>query len=141
MQQALNSVDLVICPSQFLIDKFAEYGFETDNFIFMRQGLNVPASLPPPSSATNTLRLLYIGQIQHHTGVDLLVDATIKLLDQGYPVSLDLWGSESQSPKYTADLKTQSAPYESIRWNGRYSGSEVWDVLASADALVIPSRW
>lgn len=141
LQAALDSVDLVICPSQFLIDKFSEYGFNTADFSFMRQGLNIPPTLPPKSAHTETLRLVYVGQIQPHKGVDLLVDSAIRLLKQGYPVDLDLWGSESQSPKYTSTLKARSAPYPSIRWNGRYTGPKVWEVLAAADVLVIPSRW
>ena len=138
LKTALDAVDLVICPSQFLIDKFAEYDFDTSSYTFMRQGLNVPDSLPSKIEDPSTLRLLYIGQIQYHKGVDLLIDAAIQLLNQGRAVTLDLWGSETQSPAYTADLKARTAAYPSIHWNGRYTGPKVWELLSEADALVIP---
>ena len=76
-----------------------------------------------------------------HKGVDLVVDAVISLLDAGYKVSLDLWGSETEDPVYTQMLKDRSASYPTIRWNGKYTGAKVWEVLAGFDVAVVPSRW
>lgn len=143
LHDALNATDMVICPSQFLISKFGEFGFDTRNYVFLRQGLATPkANKPAPKAPDeNSLRLGYIGQIAFHKGVDLLVDAVIKLLGEGHQISLDLWGSESQEPEYTSQLKARSAPYPTIRWNGSYTGAKVWDVLSALDMLVVPSRW
>ena len=138
---ALNAADLVICPSRYLMSRFAEYGFDTQSYVFMRQGLNLPPETVHTSDAANTLRLTYLGQIQRHKGVDLLIDAVIRLLQQSYPVTLDLWGDATQSPDYVADLQERAANYQAIRWNGHYTGSKVWDILSATDALVIPSRW
>ena len=143
LKEALNTVDLVICPSQFLISKFAEHDFDTSNYIFMRQGLNFPLELEknPPNPPGDELKLLYIGQIQPHKGVDILIDAVTSLTDSGHNITLDLWGSEDQDVAYTQKLKAQSQPYDNIRWNGRYTGPKVWEILANTDTLVIPSRW
>ncbi|MEO8609115.1 MAG: glycosyltransferase family 4 protein [Chloroflexota bacterium] len=142
LQAALNSADLVICNSQFLIHKFQEFGFDTQKFQYIRQGLTTSIDQKPSASGqTETLRLGYIGQIKQHKGVDLLVDAVIGLLNDGKNVSLDIWGNEAEAPDYTGDLKARSAAYPSIHWNGRYVGSKVWDVIGSFDALVVPSRW
>jgi glycosyltransferase involved in cell wall biosynthesis len=140
LRAALDAVDLVISPSQFLIDKFAAYHFDTSNYVHVRQGLQAPAQLPQRTPG-DTLRLVYVGQIQPHKGVDLPVDAVIKLLKRDYPVTLDIWGSEAQAPDYVSLLKTRSAPYPGIHWNGAYGGERVWDTLAAADVLIIPSRW
>jgi glycosyltransferase involved in cell wall biosynthesis len=142
LQAALNSADLVICNSQFLIRKFQEFGFDTQKFHYIRQGLTTSVTHKPVSSdQTGTLRLGYIGQIKQHKGVDLLVDAVIGLLKDGENVSLDIWGNEAEAPDYTEALRARSAAYPSIHWNGRYVGSKVWDVIGSFDALVVPSRW
>jgi glycosyltransferase involved in cell wall biosynthesis len=141
LRHALSKADGVICNSRFLITLFDRYGYDTQHYSFVRQGLNIPETLPPRSDNPDTLRLIYVGQIQPHKGIDLLVSAAIKLLDMGCPITLDLWGSESQAPEYTANLKARSMPYPSIHWNGQYNGSKVWDVLAAGDILVIPSRW
>jgi glycosyltransferase involved in cell wall biosynthesis len=142
LQAALNRADLVICNSQFLIHKFGEFGFETSRFQYIRQGLTTSVDQKPVSSNhTGVLRLGYIGQIKQHKGVDLLVDAVVGLLDDGKNVSLDIWGNEAEAPDYVGALKTKSATYPAIHWNGRYVGAKVWEVIGSIDTLVVPSRW
>lgn len=143
LQSALNVANRVVCNSEFIIHKFAEFGFDTQHFTYIRQGLATRTGTKPlrRPSEDGALRLGYIGQIKRHKGVDLLVDAAISLLKDGQNITLNLWGKESESPNYTAALKKRSAHYPAIHWNGRYTGSKVWDILADFDVLVIPSRW
>jgi len=143
LRQVLEAADLVISPSRYLMNKFAEFGFDTQKFVFMRQGLQKPAPdlKPPPEPASSTLTLGYVGQIKYHKGVDLLVDAVIDLLNSGFQLNLELWGSETEEPDYVAALKAHTRAYPSIQWKGRYLGSDVWKVLSGFDTLVIPSRW
>ncbi len=143
LHKALDAADVVICNSQFLINKFTEFKFDTSRYVYIRQGLATPTGDKPPRQPRKSveLRLGYIGQIKPHKGVDLLVGAVTDLLESGKGLSLDIWGSETEDVEYVSELKQRSAPYTTIRWNGRYIGSKVWDVLANMDALVIPSRW
>lgn len=143
LRAALEAIDLVICPSKYLIDKFAEFGFQTQNFHYLRQGLARPGDKSTSGQrASDVLSLAYIGQIKEHKGVDLLIDAVIMLLNEGKPIVLELWGPETESPDYVAWLKARSAKYSrNIRWQGKYTGHKVWDVLAQTDVLVMPSRW
>ncbi len=143
LRAALEAVDLVICPSKYLIDKFTEFGFQTQNFHYLRQGLARPGDKSTSGQrASDVLSLAYIGQIKEHKGVDLLIDAVIMLLNEGKPIVLELWGPETESPDYVAWLKARSAKYSrNIRWQGKYTGHKVWDVLAQTDVLVMPSRW
>lgn len=143
LRDTLDAVDLVICPSHYLISKFAEFGYKTNRYLFVRQGLAAPNTSRPYHRPVNGhgLRLGYVGQIKTHKGVDLLVDAVIALLNEGEKITLDIWGTETESPAYVAALKRRSAHYPAIRWNGRYVGAEVWNVLADVDVLVVPSRW
>jgi len=143
LQQTLAAADVVVSPSQFLIDKFAKFGFNTERFVLIRHGL--PAADTSRTFVnyiqSETLRLGYTGQIKPHKGVDLVVDAVLSLLDAGHNVTLDLWGPDDEDPAYTAALKRRTAGYPSVRWRGRYDRRELWNILASIDTLVIPSRW
>ncbi|MBZ0297936.1 MAG: glycosyltransferase, partial [Anaerolineae bacterium] len=142
LRSTLDNVDLVICPSRYLIHKFGEFGFNTDRFHFIRQGLARPNYSRSSRSQPDVLSLGYIGQIKHHKGVDLLIDAVLPLLQAGEPLILEIWGSEQESPDYTRMLKQRSSRYQAnIRWHGRYTGNKVWDVLSEIDVLVVPSRW
>lgn len=143
LRQTLNTVDMVICPSNFLINKFAEYGFDTTRYLFIRQGLAAPdtAVLRSHWSGSDTLRLGYVGQMKVHKGVDLLIDAVVSLLKEGQNIALDLWGPETEKDGYLESLKRRTAEYPSIHWKGQYTGSQVWSALSAFDILVIPSRW
>lgn len=143
LRGALNSADMVICPSQFLQSKFAEYGFDTTRYRYIRQGLAVTqGDLPPPQPGDGkTFRLGYTGQIQPHKAVDLIVEAVSELIDEGEPISLDIWGNMEEVPEYTAALQTRTAPYPAIRWRGTYGREKVWEVFSNMDAAVCPSRW
>jgi glycosyltransferase involved in cell wall biosynthesis len=143
LHEALNSVQTVISPSQYLIEKFSEYGFDTSRFLFVRQGL---ANYPTGQSAwrpspDGRLRVGYMGQIKEHKGVDLLVDAILAMREKGENVSLDVWGNENESPVYTKTLQSQTVNDSHIRWNGLYTGSKMWDILTELDVVVVPSRW
>ncbi len=143
LREALNAANLVIAPSHYLSHKFAEYGFDTRRFRFIRQGLvRTPDHRPAAQEApTEVLRLGYVGQMKPHKGVDLVIEAVAGLLESGRAVSLDLWGPEPEAPDYVARLKQRSSAYTAIRWRGQYAGAQVWDVLANFDVLVMPSRW
>ncbi|GIL09171.1 MAG: glycosyl transferase family 1 [Chloroflexota bacterium] len=143
LRAALKAVDLVICPSNYLIDKFAEFGFDTENFHFIRQGLARPGhSAAAGCSTAQVLSLGYIGQIKEHKGVDLLIDAVIPLLLEGKRIIVELWGPETEGSGYARALRARSAAFPAnIRWQGKYTGHKVWDVLAQTDVLVMPSRW
>lgn len=143
LQQTLATIDLVISPSQFLIDKFSEFGFDTARFALIRHGLATAAEARSGATSAHSglLRLGYTGQIKPHKGVDLIVDAVLPLLAAGHPITLDLWGPDNEDPAYTAMLKQRTADYPAVRWRGRYHKSALWDILSSLDALVVPSRW
>lgn len=143
LRRALDAADLVICISQHQLNLFSEFDFnKKGHFVCIPFGLDMPVGgKPNHARQQNGLRLGYIGQIKEHKGVDLAVDAVVELLDAGEKVSLDLWGPEAEAPHYVAELKRRSANYPNIRWNGHYTGSKVWEVLAELDVLVVPSRW
>src|SRR6185295_7873096 len=59
LQQALDAADLVICVSRYLITKFAEFNYNTERYIFLRQGLSTPLGEKSQvvTSRSDTLRL------------------------------------------------------------------------------------
>ncbi|GIL09076.1 MAG: glycosyl transferase family 1 [Chloroflexota bacterium] len=143
LHRTLQEADLVISPSQFLIDKFAEFGFDTERFALVRHGLAATNKSPAPADRgpADALHLGYLGQIKPHKGVDLIVDAVLPLLDAGHAITLDLWGPDDEDPAYTAALKRRTANYPAVRWQGSYQKNALWDILASLAVLVVPSRW
>jgi glycosyltransferase involved in cell wall biosynthesis len=143
LRAALAAVDRVICPSRFIMEKHAEFGVDTRNFVMIRHGLDKPdeAAPQPAPPGKPCLRIGYTGQIKVHKGIDLLVNAVRALLDAGQPVELQIWGKPDDQAAYARNLVNQTRAYPSIQWRGAFDGSRVWDVLAGMDVLVVPSRW
>ncbi len=141
LMAALDAVDLVICPSRFIMSKFKEYHFNTQRFVHLRHGLKQPQRKYSPSVADHELRLGFMGQIKAHKGVDLIIDAILPLIDEGANLSLGIWGSRAGDPSYGENIERQTQDYPAIRWEGSYNSSQLWDVLSTMDVLIIPSRW
>jgi len=141
LMTALNAVDLVICPSQFIMRKFGEYGFDTSRFVYLRHGLKQPPQKFKLTDNKGVLRLGFLGQIKAHKGVDLIIDAVLPLIDQGAPISLEIWGSKVGNPSYGEGLEYQTKDYPTIRWAGSYNSDQLWNILSTMDILIIPSRW
>lgn len=145
LMEAVAAADVVICPSYFLMNKFKEYGYNTDKAEYLLYGIKQPSAEQRTKAAQKrepgTLRVGYVGQIKVHKGVDVLTNAVMPLLDAGQALRLDLWGTKKGAAKYGNALEAQTAAYKDICWSGSYSASQLWDVLGGFDVLVVPSRW
>ncbi len=143
LKLALEAADIVISPSRFLISKFAEFGYDTTRFHYIQHGLG-GAKTPitrTKRGENEPLRLGYIGQLKYHKGVDLVVEAAVQLLEQGQHLTLNIWGPDDEEPQYIEGLKQRSARFQAIQWRGRYSSSQLPEVLDSFDVLTVCSRW
>jgi len=143
LMKALAAADVVVCPSQFLMNLFRTFGFNMSKSIYVLYGLKHPPTgkQPSPRPPDGTLRLGYVGQIKPHKGVDLLLDTVMRLLDEGKAISLTLWGSSSGAESYGKEMRQRTLAYPAIQWKGSYSSDQLWDVLGEFDTVVVPSRW
>jgi glycosyltransferase involved in cell wall biosynthesis len=103
-----------------------------------RQGVELDQCLLP--QASTTLRVGYMGQMKQHKGVDLLLKAWGQLKDTR-PHFLQLYGSNIGEDAYGCQLQTEINRLNNVSWNGQFSGTQLWDILANLDILVVPSRW
>ncbi len=143
LQRTLNKADFVICPSHFIRNQFAKYNFDVSRYGVITHGINGPESnrQTKPINKGKVLRLGYVGQIKPHKGVDLAVDAATQLINEGFELRLDIWGPTPADSVYVNDLKRASKNYTDVVWHGAYTHEQLWDVLASFDVLIVPSRW
>lgn len=143
---ALRGVALVVVNSHFLADQLAHAGVPRDRCLVIRQGIDIDEFADDASAAayapTDTLRVRYLGQISHHKGTDLLVDAVAHLCAAGLPLSLALHGPVSGSPSYLADLQRRIAPQAArITLGPSLDRAALIAALRETDLLVVPSRW
>lgn len=110
----------------------------------IHNGTNLTHFAPPPGpvSAAAHIRVLYLGRVIPDKGVDVLV-AACELASQSQPVQLSVVGNPfptDEGRAYHLSLKNRTE-------HGLLKGSflphvdDVRPLLASADVLVLPSRW
>lgn len=143
MKEAFNQVDLVIAPSHFILEKYAEYGYAHPNTVMIRHGVNRPDDVTPKQTLEQPLhiRFGYMGQMKSHKGVDLITSAMMDLIDAGYACSLQLWGRSQDDPEYYRRMQKMTGGHYAVHFCGPFQGTQVWEVLDNIDVLIVPSRW
>jgi glycosyltransferase involved in cell wall biosynthesis len=148
LQAALGEVDVAICPSHFLKGVYISKGFKARRMQFLRQGLVHMPVLPLKRTSSAQLRVGYIGQIAHHKGVHVLIDAFLKLGYASRQVELKLYGDTTQFPDYYRGLQSKliqtaqgSKTNGQIQFLGTFENRQISQVYEEIDVLVVPSIW
>lgn len=139
VNSALASVGLIVCNSRFLAGIFDALGVERERVLTVRQGLDeLPTTAGHRSASTNSdrLRVLYLGQVTRHKGVDLLIRAASALIRDGHDIEVRIHG-----PLTDGALKVDDDGGGRIQIGEPLSRDGVREALARADVLVVPSRW
>ncbi|RAY11392.1 glycosyltransferase family 1 protein [Actinomadura craniellae] len=129
---AYNPVGVFVCPSRFLTMKLIDAGVYPDRLTvldhFVAPG---PAPVDPVPG-----RLVVAGRLSHEKGVDLAIRA-LPVLPPG--TRLDIAGDGPERAALTA-LAEATAPGQ-VTFHGRLPKAGVLELMNSAAALLLPSRW
>ena len=127
-------VDRVLAPSKFMLDRHARAGFfeETPTDVLR---LGVPqADRGPQSQAAGPPRLLYVGQLADHKGVDTLIGAVSRLETD---LRLDIVGRG----EVREQLEAQARGDDRITFHGFVSEQSLDAFYREATLSVVPSRY
>ena len=136
LRRMLNKVDLVIAPSNFLRNKFIQFGVAEKRIMFSDNGIE--SRNIKPSSRNEMRRFAFIGSIMPHKGIHVLIEAFNRLNSR--TAELMIYGDPSYAPSYYERL-TKMATNSRIRFMGSFENGRVYDILSKIDVLVIPSIW
>ncbi len=139
IKQLLLEVPLLLSPSQFLRQMYADYGIPSARLRVLPLGLDKRPWQPavPHTPRTGPLRLGYIGTLMAHKGVHVLLEGLRQLpTDQ---VELQIYGYGEPGASYVARLEAEAGP--NVHFVGRYENHRLPQLLAELDAIVIPSVW
>lgn len=106
-------------------------------------GVPGPAEpVPPRPELHGGLRILYVGRLSHRKGVDVAIDALLRLRGDGVSARLSLVGAVFPGYEdYEAGLRSQVQAHgaeEHVTFHGFQD--VVWPFLAESDVVVVPSR-
>lgn len=135
LRHALREATWLIAPTEFVRNWYATHGAPRDRLVVVPPALEAgPAPVPPQGSGT--LRIAYVGGLSWQKGVHILVEAF-----SGVHGEAELWiaGDETADPAYVAHLKALATAR--VRFLGRIDRPRVWQLLAEADIVAVPTLW
>lgn len=127
----------LLTPSEFVRRWYAKHGTPTHALRAAPLGVTPPtAAAPHAPKGSDSLRLLYLGGLAANKGVHIVLEA---LRGVTGAVHFAIAGDVSTQPAYVAHLRQLADPR--VTWLGRLSRQQVWEALAAADLVVVPSLW
>lgn len=136
----LNKSNILISPSNFLIEMYRKNGVTNPNLILLRYGIDTERFKEKPKQKNKNLKIGFIGSFMKHKGPELLINAFKNLRKIHGNIELHLYGYNGGDDSY---FKKYARTEENgkIFFHGPVDNKEVPGVLSSLDLLVIPSRW
>jgi glycosyltransferase involved in cell wall biosynthesis len=145
IRRFLDLVDVYIAPSQFLADRYIEWGLPVEK-IKVLENL-VPLGQPPSLERTprmKPLRIGYFGQISTLKGMDVIFDTAAVLEREGATnISFEIFGEyRGQPPQFqNAFLARLASAGSTIHFMGAYEPASVDRLMRGVHAVLVPSIW
>lgn len=128
-----NYIDCLIAPSEFVKNKFIEFGWKAEKIVvlphFISDRIQVLGSA---SVAPKEKNFVYVGRLSAEKGVDRLIDFWVQNRIS-YP--LNIYGD---GPLFNK-IKKQAMKNSSIFVHGQVDREKVFEKLSDATAVIIPS--
>ena len=136
----LQKVDVLISPSQFLRQKYIEFGVPAEKIVHSRYGIDLSASRDE-RSRRGVLVFGYMGTLMPTKGVHVLVDAFGEVPKEAAELRV-YGGPPNQFHEGYAELMERKAQdKENIHMMGEYDIDDTGSILEQLDVLVVPSIW
>ena len=138
-----KTVDMVISPSQFLIEMHRKHGLLSRNrYAVIPQGVEITSEdIKQVNKArgnyhsNGNINILYVGRVEEYKGVAVLARAFRRANRDN--LCLHIAGSGDFMKNMQAEFKD----CDNLRFYGWVSGAEKEKLLLSSDVCVLPSTW
>jgi glycosyltransferase involved in cell wall biosynthesis len=140
----LSHVDLFLAPSNFLLERYVDWGIPREKLRFEDYGRVPQRPLEVAPESRPHTRLGFFGQLSPYKGVDVLLDAMEILHKEAPGVHLFLHGAnldvlrEKERESMVAALDRSGA---NVTFTGSYDAVDVPRLMSEIDWVVVPSRW
>jgi glycosyltransferase involved in cell wall biosynthesis len=140
LRGVLDKAAAVLVPTRFLRAVFVAAGFPAKRFEWVPLGVDLPPLVPSPRRCAGP-RFAYAGQLAPHKGVDDLLAAWAILAGAAAAPRLTVYGDLTADPAYARRLRALAAANPAVEFAGPFERAQLGEVLAAADAVVVPSVW
>lgn len=144
----LNLADFYVSPSQFLIERYVDWGLPREKFRMIENGLTIEEVVPPRPLTRDGRRgrFAFFGQLTEFKGAHVLVEAVSRVPER-------IWGEDSALMIFGGNLERQPEAYQKkfleitekagdrVRFYGAYRSAELPGLMKDVDWVVMPSIW
>jgi glycosyltransferase involved in cell wall biosynthesis len=134
-----DTVSAFIGPCRFIVDKFAEHGFEPGKLHYVPNFFETTDDKPVEHERVDAIRarygrfLLYFGRLSVEKGLPVLVEAA---KHAGVPLVFVGEGKQDE------ELRAKAAELGVVaHFTGHLKGAELWAHVEAALAIALPSIW
>jgi glycosyltransferase involved in cell wall biosynthesis len=132
-----NRISLIFAMGSLGERWFRRAGFRGDSIRPFTYVTAAGSGGEPPGRSTGVVRLAFVGQLIPRKGVDVLIRAVAMLKSLPWSLSI-VGGGESES--MLRGLAESEGVADRIDWLGAVPNSTIPELLATHDALILPSR-
>lgn len=136
-----NKVDYYLCPSEFLLRKFQQFGFQNEklrltNYCYDIDHLDTNADRIRKAASDKEYGkfILYVGRIEKLKGIQTLIDAI-----DGTGVKLKIAGTGSYLEEAKNYVEEKKIP--NIEFLGFQNKDRVYELTIKSEFVVCPSEW
>lgn len=143
IQSHMSVVDRFLAPSQFLRDRYVDWGLPADKVVFEDYG-RLPVEPAPIPERRKRNRLAFFGQLSYFKGVNVLLRAMKRLQEEDVDVHLSVHGAnlELQPDDFREEFaELLEATKDSVTFEGEFDHDRLPSLMADADWVVVPSVW
>jgi GT2 family glycosyltransferase/glycosyltransferase involved in cell wall biosynthesis len=148
IQSYLSLVDLFVAPSQFLLERYVEWGIPPGKIVYEEYGRREFVQLQQSEKNRPKDRFAFFGQLNPFKGINLLLEAMRMLgANQRKPeANPHLWihgaNLELQRDEFQKEFKLLlDATKDNVTFPGAYGPAELPRLMANIDWVVVPSIW
>ena len=142
-------VDQFVSPSEFLRQRYIEWGLPAEKIVVIENGQSNELPLPPRPLAEGETRnrFGFFGQINPYKGLDVLLKALNEMPKVARKkIVLEVHGAnlEHQSAEFQKKIEELRRPLMKqgvVQWVGPYQPHELSSRMATVDWAVVPSIW
>jgi glycosyltransferase involved in cell wall biosynthesis len=134
-----KAVSRFVGPCRFIVDKFAEHGFDREKLRYVPNFFESVDDAPAAAGEVAALReahgpsILYFGRLSPEKGVDVLIDAAAAA-----NAPLTIVGDGPQRGALQAQARAHGAR---CRFTGHLKGGALWAEVEASTAIALPSLW
>jgi glycosyltransferase involved in cell wall biosynthesis len=143
-----EEVDLFLAPSNFLMNRYLDWGIPAEKIRFEDYGRLPPklATVPDEEEDRPRNRFSFFGQLSHFKGVNVLLKAMKILVEDEKEIDAKLWihgaNLDLQPPDFREEFdKLLEATQELVTFSGGYDQVDLPKLLSATDWVVVPSLW